>query len=447
MSKLERAVALSERLPWMFTIQYPPKREYFQANFRCEDRLDECLTTAPDLLYVHVPFCERKCFYCNFAVDTRHEESLYARYVDGILCQLADLDRRSPLPRQVRGIDVGGGTPTRLPAAQLERLLGALRPWTNAANHPFALSVETTPTIAASEPEKLRILKEGGVERVSMGVQSTGASVLNEVNRSANGHELARAVEHLQRGCFHRLNADLIFGLPGQSLAQWLEDLRRVVGLGFDSITTYDCLYRGKGRIMNRHRPEVPSPQRYGELYDAAYAYLVSEGFHAAYGSVNFSRHAGETGTSAYFEGRLLDGRAYLGIGNYASSLLGDRWFFAPYSVRAWASAVAGGTPFPCADRYQLPLLENAAKYLLLSMNFGIIDPLRFERRFGVALSKTHGAELEFAQERGWLQRRADGCYGLTPGHFSALPQVRSLLYSTSALSWMDDQVRAAPSA
>jgi oxygen-independent coproporphyrinogen-3 oxidase len=271
-----------------------------------------------------------------------------------------------------------------------------------------------------------------------MGLQSTNDETLAQVNRRAQRNLGDQATEALARTGFRRVNVDLVFGLPGQTLAHWRADLERVASLPVDSVTTYDCLYRGAGRAMPKLTAVRPTPEDYGALYDCAYAYLTAHGFHAPYGSVNFSRHPGETGTSPYFEGRLLDGLPYLGAGNYASSLVGERWWFAPYGVDGYVAQVEAGEALPHEDGYVLPEDELWAKYVLLSLNFGRIDPARF-RRFsgGVELEAAFGPRLEHALEAGWLVRGTDGVYGVAPGQFRAMYSLRALFYSAGAVRWL----------
>ncbi len=436
--KIPLSQRLSREAPWEFTIQYPPRQHYFRDHFTAPVNLSERVQRRRFLLYLHVPFCERKCFYCNFAVDVRDRPEVYTRYTDGLLRQLEYLHMRVPADAEIGGIDIGGGTPTRLPQAELLRLLRAVAPWKARSNHGFPLSIETTPRIAAQEPETMAALVEAGIDRMSMGIQSTNAETLKEVNRDSEWTMVQRAAEHLRRSGAHRLNGDLIFALPGQSLGDWVQDVTRVMALGFDSITTYDCLYRGKGRVMNRKRVDIPPPETYQAMYDVAYELLTQGGYHARYGSLNFSRHAAETGTSAYFEGRLLDGEPYLGLGNYASSLLDRTWSFAPYRVADWEEAIRGGDLLPIGDGYVLPEEELAAKYLLLSLNYGLVDSSRFARVFGVPLEARYQDELDFALGEGWLVEDGGGVYGLGEGSFRCLPRLRSLFYSLSALRWMD---------
>jgi oxygen-independent coproporphyrinogen-3 oxidase len=430
-------LAFVEAHPHDFTIQYPPRREYFMQNFQRmpPPSTREWLSNLEELLlYLHVPFCEAKCYYCNFAVDLSHDERIHRKYVDALLCELEShsdwLGRR-----RILGVDIGGGTPTRLPATELTRIANAIRPFLNQTSHPFPASIETTPRIAAEQPEKLAALRVGGVDRVSLGVQSFNAATLASVNRRRQIEQTDRAVANLRAAGFARVNLDIIFALPGQSLNDWKQDLERIIALAPDSVTTYDCLYRGHGRALTKRTAALPPPETYGAMYDLAHGMLAAAGWHAPYGSVNFCRHPSETGTSAYFEGRLLDGKPYLGLGNYATSLRGNFWSFNAQSVPDYTARVtARGNP--CEFFYELPPAESQAKYALFSLNFGFIDEARFVRRFGVRFDEFYAKELCHALAAGWLEHRG-GRWHVKPGQFGRMHAIRSLFYTEPARRWL----------
>ena len=402
---IDQALALAAAHPHDFTLQYPPRREYFMERFRAPHAP---FPAVPELLlYVHVPFCAHRCAYCNFAVDLSADVARMTRYVEAV-------ERALEFDANVEAIDVGGGTPTRLPPQLLDRLLRAL---------PRApTSIETTPEIAATEPETLAVLHERSVERVSVGLQSSDPTILTSMRRGAEVELHARALESLR--AFRRVNVDLVFALSGQTRAGWIRDVEHAIALRPDSITTYDCLYRGKGRAMTKRTLTMPTPAIYGAMYDDAHALLREAGYHAPYGSVNYSRHAGESGTSAYFEKRLFDGRPYLGVGTYATSHVGDRWTFETAGVDAFLRRAPG-------DSYLLPRAETIAKYSLLALSFGRLDRARFERRFGESIEARYGERLRVAIERGWLTNDYE------VRDFSALPNVRALLYTPEAIAWL----------
>ncbi len=439
----EHHVALAREFPLDFTLQYPPRREYFQDFFRAapdtEALVREIAAGGEMLLYLHVPFCQAKCYFCNFAVDVRTAPELHRRYADLLCAQVARLDALIPQNVVVPGIDIGGGTPTLLDEHRLAQILTALAPWKKRAAragqaHP--LSIETTPRIAAEHPARLAALVDGGVSRVSMGVQSVNATTLADVNRGLQEDKTEAAVRNMRGAGFRRVNVDIIFGLPGQGEDDWRTSVQAMIDLGVDSITTYDCLYRGKGRALTKRTRDKPSPEAYGRLYDLSYDLLTRAGFHAAYGSVNFSRIAGETGTSPYFEGRLFDHIPYIGAGNYASSMVGDTWWFAPHGVNSWMKAIEEGAVMPAGDSYVLPRAELMAKQVLLSLNYGVISAARFEARFGVSLEAAYGPMLACAVAKGWLAETGDG-YAVAPGHFADMSQIRALFYTSDAIDWL----------
>jgi oxygen-independent coproporphyrinogen-3 oxidase len=332
-------------------------------------------------------------------------------------------------------VDIGGGTPTRLPVSDLRRIANAIRPFLSKTAHPFPTSIETTPRICAEQPEKLAALRACGVDRVSLGVQSFNATTLASVNRRRQIDQTDHAVANLRAAGFPRINLDIIFALPGQSLADWKRDLERIIALSPDSVTTYDCLYRGQDRLLTKRTAELPSPETYGAMYDLAHEMLVAAGWHAPYGSVNFSRHSAETGTSAYFESRLLDGRPYLGLGNYATSLRDNFWSFNTQNTADYVARVTGGVN-PCEFFYELPAAESQTKYALFSLNYGFIDGTRFARRFGVRFDEFYVKELNYALAAGWLEQKGERWH-VKPGQFSRLHSIRSLFYSEPARRWL----------
>lgn len=435
---IAKRIEMAENHPLDFTLQYPPRREYFQDHFRGEVNSGEIAAAKEMLLYVHIPFCAAKCYFCNFAVDIRSDPSLHQRYTDLLCEQLKRLNDFLPEETVVPGIDIGGGTPTLLQAAQLRQVLQALAPWRRHTTTDHPLSIETTPAIAARHPDRLDALVEGGISRISMGVQSTNAVTLADVNRKAQENMTGAAIRNLRQAGFRRINTDLIFALPRQTPENWRDDLQAMLEMDIDSITTYDCLYRGKGRALTKRTAEKPTPETYGALYDMAYEMLIKAGFHAAYGSVNFSRHAGETGTSPYFEGRLFEHIPYLGAGNYASSLVGNAWWFAPYGVNQWMKRIEAGDVLPQGDVYILPQEELMAKQILLSLNYGVIDAARFGARFGVPLAEVYREELVYGLNKGWLQQTPEG-YGVRPGHFSDMHKIRALFYTDLAIGWLQE--------
>eukprot|EP00762_Andalucia_godoyi_P001468 ANDGO_00144.mRNA.1 Oxygen-independent coproporphyrinogen-III oxidase len=457
-SWMEKAIQCAKQHPHDFTIQYPIRREYFKEAFmipRGGISFDEIWKTQiagssfyesrPALkqmgLYVHVPFCAAKCFFCNFSVDTRKSEEVHGQYVDHVCNELAAVHEKIRIAGwKITGIDVGGGTPTLLSPRLLDKLFAALQPFQSLLAHtgrPGSVSIETTPRIAANDLEKLQVLYDRGVRRVSVGIQSTNAETLASVNRGQQIDMARTALRNLKTVGFGRVCADVIFALPGQSMENWKQDLQFLVDCDVDTVTTYDCLYRGKGRSMSKRAPSWPSLETYGMLYDFGYDFLTSHGYHAPYGSLNFSKHKGEVGVSSYFESRLLGNDPYIGVGNYATSMLGECWTFAPYTVDEYVHRVGEAKEhMPLSFTYQLPVEERVAKHVLLSLSFGILRPSVVSATFGIDFESEYADALEYARSHGWLMKVRGDLWTIPPGNFQNLPMLRCLFYPEAAIDF-----------
>jgi oxygen-independent coproporphyrinogen-3 oxidase len=199
---------------------------------------------APRAAYIHVPFCAHRCSYCDFAIAVGRDE-LIDRYLDALAAELATLATQRPIDT----LFIGGGTPTYLHVAQLQRLLEMIPRWLLLQpRHEY--SIEANP--GTLHPDKIAILADHGVTRVSLGVQSFQPSLLQVLERDHAPHDVPRAVDAI-RGRIPEISLDLIFGVPGQTLSQWDADLDRALELRPDHVSTYGLTYE-KGTPLWRRR-------------------------------------------------------------------------------------------------------------------------------------------------------------------------------------------------
>jgi oxygen-independent coproporphyrinogen-3 oxidase len=237
----------------------------------------------PRAAYVHVPFCAHHCGYCDFAIATGQDHNTTDLYLDALATELATLGT----PQPVRTLFLGGGTPTYLSAVQLDRLLGAINRWlppekSESPGHDHEFSVEANP--GTLDADKVAVLADHGVTRISLGAQSFHPHLLGVLERDHAPADVPRAVE-LVRGAAARigqLSLDLIFGVPGQTEAEWREDLRRTLDLGPDHVSTYGLTYeKGTPLWKQRQRGAVIALGEEQELalYAAAIDTLEAAGF------------------------------------------------------------------------------------------------------------------------------------------------------------------------
>jgi oxygen-independent coproporphyrinogen-3 oxidase len=194
----------------------------------------------PRAAYVHIPFCAHKCGYCDFA-SLAGSDHLADRYLVALEREMAFLGE----PQNVDTIFIGGGTPTRLDAGQLKRLLAMVRRW-------FPLTPGGEWTVEANpgtlDAEKADVLAEGGVNRVSLGAQSFQPDLLRALERNHSPEEIPRALE-LVRPRFPYWSFDLIFGVPGSTPELWADDLETALRLGPSHLSCYGLVFE-KGTAL-----------------------------------------------------------------------------------------------------------------------------------------------------------------------------------------------------
>src|SRR5579871_508881 len=190
----------------------------------------------PRAAYVHIPFCAHHCGYCDFAIATGKDD-LIELYLDALTAELTTLGR----PQTVRTLFLGGGTPTHLSARQLERLLQSLCEWLPLEEgNETEFSIECNPDTLTAD--KIDVLADHGVTRISLGAQSFHPELLRVLERAHDPDEIARAVERVRRR-IDNVSLDLIFGVPGQTEMQWSDDLSRALNLAPDHVSTYGLTY------------------------------------------------------------------------------------------------------------------------------------------------------------------------------------------------------------
>jgi oxygen-independent coproporphyrinogen-3 oxidase len=243
---------------------------------------DKAASAAPLGLYVHVPFCASTCDFCAFyqAVPT----------AGGVESFLGGVGREAELvawPRPVSTVFWGGGTPGLLAPADLGRLAETIR--ARCAGTPAEWTVELAP--GSVTPQRLAVLREAGVTRVSMGAQSFQPSLLDALGRKHTLAQIHRAYERIRAAGFASVNLDLMFALPGQSEAEWIADIREAVRLAPDHISTYCLTFEEDTALwvkLSQGRVKLDTENE-ARLYETTWAQLAEAGY-AQYEVANFAR-------------------------------------------------------------------------------------------------------------------------------------------------------------
>ncbi|MEK6676277.1 MAG: radical SAM family heme chaperone HemW [Planctomycetota bacterium] len=268
-------------------------------------------------LYVHIPFCETKCGYCDFfsvALKGRTTGPLVER-----VCRELK-DRVGGCDHCVRTVFFGGGTPTILPVAELARVLETVA--ANVEVEELAeFTVEANP--ATVEEEKARLLVQHGVTRVSMGAQSFDWAELAVLERLHSPDDIPSSVNVLRLAGIREINLDLIFGIPGQSLESWLRSLRRAIELGPDHIACYGLTFEPNTVLtaqMQRGRVTPCDEDLEAEMFLATIDVLGEAGYRQ-YEISNFARPGCESKHNLMY----WRNEPYIGVGPSACGCVDGR--------------------------------------------------------------------------------------------------------------------------
>ncbi len=228
----------------------------------------------PLTLYIHLPWCVKKCPYCDFNSHRVPGEVPEAAYVEALM---ADLEGDLPLVwgRTVQAVFIGGGTPSLFSADHIDAMLSGIRQRLTIA--PGAeITMEANP--GAVEHDRFEAYRAAGVNRISLGVQSFDDSMLERLGRIHDGRESARAIELVRSAGFDNFNLDLMFALPGQSVDQALADIGKALEFAPPHISHYQLTLE-PGTVFARHRPTLPDDESAWEMQIACGESLAAAGF------------------------------------------------------------------------------------------------------------------------------------------------------------------------
>ncbi len=337
-------------------------------------------------LYVHVPFCATKCGYCDFYshVPAAGEFEPLVRAV------LRELDTvRVRYGERVETIFVGGGTPTLLSLSLLDRLMVSLGEIA-CTDGVTEFTVEANP--ASLNEAKARILKQHGVNRVSMGAQSFHAHELRVLDRIHHPGDIPPSADIIHRAGFDHFNLDLIFGIPGQTSATWLESIDRAVALGPDHLACYGLTYEPGTALYDRLQGGAfSSMDEVAELslYEMTLDRLRSAGFER-YEISNYARPGAECRHNL----RYWRNESSIGVGPSAATYWkGRRWRNVP-DTRAYTEGILNGDTV-AIDHEELSPEARAGETAMLALRMiDGIDRERFHASTGLMLDTLFVEEI-----------------------------------------------------
>jgi oxygen-independent coproporphyrinogen-3 oxidase len=346
----------------------------------------------PRAAYVHVPFCAHHCGYCDFAVATGQDHNI-DRYLEGLSAELSCLGE----PQTVQTLFLGGGTPTYLDARRLARYLATVRRWLQLAPE-YEFSVEANP--AGLDAEKVSVLAEHGVNRLSLGAQSFQPRLLRILERDHEPGDVLRAVPAAKRRIAH-VSLDLIFGVPGQTLADWTADLRQALALEPDHVSTYGLTYEKGTRLWKQQqRGDVRRLEEDQEL--ALYAHGIDTLEAAGFEHYEISSFA-RAGCRCRHNQVYWANEAYFGFGMGAARYVNGRRELNSRDLHTYLRRVLAGEPATFQSEVLEPE-ERARETLALQLRrCEGVQRLSFREQTGFDLDALAGPALERHADLGLL--------------------------------------------
>ena len=358
-------------------------------------------------VYIHIPFCLRKCRYCDFVSYPGHLGDM-SEYVTLLLMEM---EKRLPLisPYPVRTVYLGGGTPSLLPAAELTRLIRGLSERLDfSAVREF--TAEANP--GTIQESWLQAARASGVNRISMGAQSFEPGMLRMLGRIHTPQETAEAVDRVRKAGIQKLSLDLMFGLPGQTVDIWRNTLEKAISLHPEHLSCYGLIPEEGTplkRDLDAHVLNLPEEDTEREMYDLTIRLLESRGFHQ-YEISNFALPGCECIHNIGYWRQI----PYLGLGCSAASMLPGTSSEPAYvrsvnpagfdAYRQWVLSheiQSGVEPVSRKDAQFETLM------LGLRMNAGVSES-DFLSMHGCTLSSCCGSVLRNLEQEGLMERRGD---------------------------------------
>ncbi len=394
-----------------FVSAYPPfsswKKESTRNVLDLLDRPDRSEVEIPLGLYVHIPFCTVRCLYCYYLSYAGKSDDLIESYLEALVTELSIYGEKTALSgREVDFAYFGGGTPSIISAEQIDTLLaelGKILPWSALAEITF----ECAPTTITED--KLRALRDGGVTRISMGVQQLDDDVLKKNGRVHLVRDIEQAYEMFQRVGFDMVNLDLIVGLVGQSDGSFMTGVDRIIDMAPESVTIYQLEIPKNTPLYhlyhnNKLDSEPASWRLKRERLRKGFEKLEEAGYQlrSAYTAVREAAFRPFVYQDAQYRGGDL-----IGVGTSSFSYFAGAHYQNLTSVESYLESVQNGQ-LPIERTYFLNDEERLVREFILQLKLGRVDGTQFRSKFGIDIFERFAEPIAGFRRQGLLERRDD---------------------------------------
>ena len=351
-------------------------------------------------LYIHIPFCSSRCSYCDFATGI-YQSELAERYVQALVQELRQSGYSGA---SVDTIYFGGGTPSLLSPAQLDRILATVHDKFQ-IDPASEITLEINP--GSADPEKLRAFRSLGINRASFGAQTFDDAELAKLGRSHSVADTLKTFADLRSAGFTNISFDLIAGLPGQTLDGWQRNIKQALELGPEHLSFY-LLEVHSGTPLAEHIRRGIQPEPDDDLAGVMYQWMLEQSADTGYEHYEISNLC-RPGFHSRHNVKYWTGQPYYGFGCSAHSYDGQTRRWSNHrDVLKYVEVIESGAS-ATAEEQQLTPTDVRAEALFLGMRLMQgVDVRRYRESFGVDLRDVHGDDLERFCKAGLLEFDGD---------------------------------------
>ena len=363
-------------------------------------------------LYIHIPFCVKKCAYCDFLSGPQTEEVI-EKYVEALILEIKGHGVCTELPRncKVTSVFLGGGTPSILSGNQMEQIFRAVRAHFDVAEN-AEITIEANPGTVTKE--KLDAYRRCGINRISFGLQSANNEELKLLGRIHTYEEFLESFRLAREAEFDNINVDLISAIPKQTLQSFEETVQKVIALNPEHISAYSLIVEegtpfatlyGEGGPKEQ---DLPSEEEERLIYKRTEELLNQFGYHR-YEISNYAKPGRECRHNLGYWER----KNYLGLGLGSASLMGNVRYKNTDDLDAYLKQAREPKQIQ-EQREQLSVMEQMEEFMFLGLRKtqGVSEK-EFETQFGDTLEECYGKKIEHFLKEGLLKRK-DGYLNLT---------------------------------
>lgn len=353
-------------------------------------------------VYIHIPFCQQICYYCDFNkfMMDRQPVDEYLNYLEK---EIKECLKRNPI-KELKTVFVGGGTPTALTLPQTKKLIDIINHHLIKGQTGIELTFESNPNEISKE--KLQILKDGGVNRISFGAQTFDEGLLKKIGRTHSPNEIGDAIYMAKEVGIHNINLDLMYALPGQTMDQLSDSLKKAMALPIQHISAYSLIIEPKTVFyieMNRGKLKPAPEEDEAAMYEYVMKYLEEHDFHQ-YEISNFEKNGLESKHNLVY----WNNEEYFGFGAGAHGYVnGIRYSNAGPLKKYFQLIDENGVPI--IHEHEVSKEEKMEEEMFLGLRkMKGVSMIEFKKKYGASIEETFPNVLEKLLNDGLLEKETE---------------------------------------